>query len=181
MSSSQLFSPSEHKLFLGIALLVCFLYFSNLADKVIAEYNDNIKKIQTEKRDLANNQEVINFAICDFNGNPTYEVILALQFIVNPLLILLFRRQHFEEFIVSIFLSGFILFGFLSWFLWSYSDIKSIRNYSFDNTSFHDFLFYHSTLSEFILFLLFLIMFVLQISILLRFVIEKFQAKISLR
>lgn len=179
MSSKILLSPIEHKILLVMGFLICSLYFTNLSDKAIAIYNKNVEDEQIEKRNFANNEENISFSFSNCYSIPIYETVLALQILTIPLLLLLIRKQHFARFLSSLFLTFFILFGYINWMIFSYTARKSNENFQIEETTFNTYILYQSTVLEFVLFLIVAILFVLQSAILLRFVIEKFQAKIS--
>lgn len=181
MTPDELLSPVEHRIFFGIAFLICCLFFANLADITVAAYNEDVEKAQIEKRDEANKKEKISFAACTFGGPPAYTVILGLQLFTNPLLLLLFLKRTRPRFIFSVPLAAFTFCGYASWMSHSYSAIKHGAFIDAEKTTFNAFLLYNSTVSEFILFLLFAVLLVLQFAVLTRFIIGKFQARIYLR
>lgn len=179
MSPQNFLSPIEQKLLLGIAFLLCCLFFINLAEKTIAHYNEAVKNEQIERRDLANRNERISFSGCNpCKGTSIYEFILALQFLTVPLLFLPLLKRGLRLFFFSTFLTSFTLLGFISWMYYSYHYRKMEEVFRISDTTFNTYLFFGSTFLEFIIFIILSILFVLQISILTRFVIEKFQAKI---
>ncbi|HEX8247987.1 MAG TPA: hypothetical protein VF599_07435 [Pyrinomonadaceae bacterium] len=181
MTPDKLLSPSEHKLFFGIAFLICCLFFVNLTNKTINSYNEAIENAQIEKRYAANSKPKISFGIYCLNSTPLYEVILALQFFTNPLLLLLFLKRKAGRFICAGLLAAFTFSGYVGWIIYTYRARKSDESFYRADTSFNDYLLYNSTFPEFILFLIFAVLLVLQICVLTRFVIEKFQARIYLR
>lgn len=182
MTPNELLSPSEHKLFFGIAFLICCLFFINLTNKTIDSYNEAVEKAQIEKRAAADNKPKISFGLYHcFYSTPFYEVILALQFFTNPLLLLLFLKRGTGRFIGSGLLAAFTFSGYAGWLIRTFEAIRYDELFYRADISFNNYLLYNSTAAEFILFLIFAVLLVLQICVLTRFVIEKFQARIYLR
>lgn len=181
MTPDKLISPAEHKLFLGIAFLICCLCFINIINKNIDDYNWRVEREQIEKRDTANNVEKIRFSDCSFGRPLIQTLVFGLQFLCHPLLFLLFLRRTGARFIFSVPASAFAFAGYADWLISSYSSIRHGAYFDVEKTTFNTYLLYNSTVLEFILFLLFAVLVVLQFFVLSRFVIEKFQAKIYLR
>lgn len=175
---NQILSQTEHRLFLGITLLICCLFFINLTEKTVAGYNTTIQNEQTEKRDLANTNERINLSGCFPCTTPIHETILPLQFLTLPFIFLSLLKRHLGTLILSFSLTSFTLFGYVSWINYTYYSRIAAENFHFMNMPFNNYLLLNSTVLDFILFLMLSVLCILQISILLRFVIEKFQAKI---
>jgi|GEM_PF-3508647 len=181
MTPDELLSPVEHKLFFGIAFLLCCLFFVNLTNKTIAAYNESVENAQIQKRDYADNKPRISFGLYCLISRPIYEVILGLQFFTNPLLFLLFLQRKFGRFVFSVLLASFTFYGYVSWMIYTYRATKSDELFYRADVAFNSYLLYNSTVLEFILFLTFAVLLVLQAVVLTRFAIEKFQARIYLR
>jgi len=182
MTPDKLLSPSEHKLFFGIAFLLCCLFFVNLTNKAVDRYNESVENGQMQKRDYANNQRKISFGLYDcLYSTPIYEVVLALQFFTNPLLFLLFLKRRLGRFVCSFLLAFFTFSGYIGWLIYTYEARKSDEHFYRLADGFNSYLLYNSTVLEFILFLIFAILLILQAAVLTRFVIEKIQARIYLR
>lgn len=181
MTPDKLFSPVEHKIFFGIAFLLCCLFFVNLTSKTVAGYNESVERTQIQKRDYANNEWNISFGMCVFKNIRAYDLILGLQFFTNPLLLLLFLKRNFRTFVFSALLASFTFYGYFSWMIDSHQARKHAGLLSLEDTTFNSYLLYNSTVPDFILFLTFAVLLVLQAAVLTRFAIEKFQARIYLR
>lgn len=175
ISSNNFFSPTEQKLLLGIAILMCCLFFANFGSKIIENHNRKaeLKQIENETG------QKIEFSGCYPCVTPIFEHIIFLQLIAFPLIFLFLTKRRIGYFISSTFLASYIFFGYLNWIGWSYYIRTSVDDAHFVDASFYNYLFINSTFLDLIVFLILAILLVLQISILLRFVIEKFQAKIS--
>src|SRR5437868_1914986 len=113
MPSNELLSSTEQKLLAGIAFLICFLYFANLADKIIGQYNETVRQTQIEKRETANGAEQISFGIYCGTGSALYEVIIGLQIFLAPLLFGCLSSRKTGHFLFSILLTSLALLGYL--------------------------------------------------------------------
>lgn len=173
--TNQLLSSIEHKLLVVIALLICCLYFANLTNKAVEDYNNSVQRAEAFKAETdGTDEEKISIAVCYFNSPKPHEIILGFQILLAPLLLVCLLSRKPVGFIASTLLSSLMLFGFLSWLYRTYSAIKFNRSFSLEHTSLNDFLFYNSTNLEAISFLVYSILFVLQISILTRFLYSRF-------
>ncbi len=180
MSSNILLSPTEQKILLVIGFIICSLYFINLSDKFITDYNEVVESEQNEKMYFSNNEQRPSFSGCNPCITPFYVTILGFQFLTIPLLFLSLLRRKFELFVFSTLLTFVTFIGYVSWMFYSYNVRKENGVFYLENTTFNSYLLYNSSIWEFILFLLLSILFILQISAFLRFTIEKIQAKIFL-
>ena len=180
MQHRYLLSQSENKLLISFVFLICCLFYGNLIDKTISDYNQAAIAKQIEKQEEANKVEKISFSDCHPCVTLVYEILVSLQFFFNPFIFFLLLAKRNYLFLTSTVFTSFSLLGFVTWMLFSYESRKINELFVISETTLNTYILYKSTALEAVLFLLFSTLFVLQISVLLRFVIEKFQAKISI-
>jgi hypothetical protein len=182
MHSAALFS-SEHKILLGISLLMCLLYYSDMIGHSIARYNNDVERAEMHKMERANDPGKSDGSftiVCNVWRSP-WEGILQLQILTNPLIfiILLYGRSFWNY--VFAFVLNFITFW--CFYLWAYESLRLSRGWSYDipvPPSFGELLLTHSTQFEFLTFLSVSIWLLLCLFFLTRFVIAKLTGKIPL-
>ena len=182
--SKTFVSIVERRLLLLLMISISCAYYLTLETKAIEKYNESIRYEQEQKRLLADNPKITSpsFGLSDCNsGAAPWEWLYALQFFTNPISCFLLRKETLRKFLCAMFLNSITLFSFLAWSFQTFSILKSIEQLPESIQTFNQFVLYDSTKLEFCLFLLVGICFVAQWFILMRFVVEKFQAKISLK
>ncbi len=180
-----LVSTVERRLMLLLVILMTCTYYSNLENKAVENYNQSVKYEQERKRESANNpaqKDSISFGFsnCYYDYSFWY-LLYGLQFFTNPLACFLLRKGTFKRFFAALLFNFVTFFCFLFWFYKSFTLYKSIGQLPERTESFNQFILYDSTKTEFVLFIFVGICFVVQSFVLPRFVVEKFQAKISLK
>lgn len=179
MSPKTLLSPVENKLLLGLFLTVCCVFYIHCADNIIEGYNSEVKFQQVEKQSRANYARTSMFSHCTF-GTPISVQIFWLQFFTNPILFFLLRKPKASRFIISIVINSVILFSLSAWNLRNYEGYVLNDAFWLHKTP-YGYFGLSSHFTAFILAVLLFVFLILQFSIIVRFVIEKFQAKLSLR
>lgn len=174
MSFKSLLSSTEQKLLSTFALLICGLYFTNLADKAVASYNRSVRAAEAAQANIANGFEQISFGFSCHYVTPIYETLLVFQFLFIPLIYYWLSLRRTGGFVFSTLLTALTLSGYCGWLYRTFSAIKFDRSYDLAHTSLHGFLFFNSTSPEFVLFLALSALFILQISILIRFALIEF-------
>lgn len=186
MNQAPLFSSGERSILIVIALLMCFTFYKDISNKIIESYNQYVgyeQQCKLYKANHPNDKEQFHYTPYDHCGGglSLWELIIRLQFITNPILLLLLKRQTLKAFSFSTFLN---LLTFLSYFAWAYGSYRSkkINNYflSETNIGFGDYIFPYSNSLQQFSFVLIAVLLVLQLFILTRFLMEKFNGKISL-
>jgi hypothetical protein len=183
MTSQTLLSPIEQKLLLNFVLLICFVYFYNLSDKAVFNYNKEVRTSQERMAYQANkpdNGSKLSFGIYDcYSSTPLWYLLYWLQFFTTPLSYLLLKTQKTGRFILSTFFTFLTFLSFTAWLYETFLFHKYLEGDYLKNESFNRYILFDSTFLELALFPLIFFLLFLQLSIIFRFTVEKFQAKIS--
>lgn len=178
-------STVERRLMLLLMVLITCTYFLSLENKAVENYNQSVKYEQERKKDAANNPPRKNslsfgFSHCSY-GYPLWYLFYGLQFFTNPLACFLLRKGTFKRFLLALFFNFVTLTCFIIWSYEAFTIYRVTERLPERIESLNQFVLYDSTKTEFALFVFVGICFAIQSFTLLRFVLEKFQAKISLR
>lgn len=178
-------STAERRLMLLLMVLITCTYYLTLENKAVENYNQSIKYEQERKRDLADNPPKRNsisfgFSNCHY-GTPFRYLFYGLQFFTNPLACFLLRKGTFKRFSAALLFNFITFTSFIAWSFEAFTIYKVTERLPEKIESLHQFVLYDSTETEFALSIFVGICFVVQMFVLLRFVLEKFQAKISLK
>jgi len=186
MNDTKLFSSGERFILAVIIFLMCFSFYKDISNKIVDSYNEHVKYEQLEKLDEANNgKKEFHFTFYDScsRGPSLWELIISLQFISDPLLFFLIKRETLKAFVFSAFIN---FLTFFSYFAWAYNAFNLRRlngSYYFRDISeigFGSYLLPGSTVLQQFSFALISALLILQGFILIRFAMEKFNGKISL-
>lgn len=183
MFAKTLFSETESKLLLGLILTIAFVFYLNLGNKIIDNYNQSVLSEQIDKQSAANhpNKPSVSFGFYSCYSTPFWFLLYGLQFFTNPLSYFLARTKAIGSFIASFIFTSITFYCFSMWTYQTYGFLKYEETWLFKDSSFNQWILYQSTKLEFVIFLLISILFVIQTFILLRFVAGRFQDKISLK
>lgn len=179
MTPKTLLSPTENKLLLGLFLTACCVFYLHCANTVIEGYNSEVKFQQLEKQSRANYSRTSMFSGCTF-GTPISVQIFWLQFFTNPALFFLLRKPKISRFLASTAVNSIMSFSISAWNLRNYEGYLLNDAFWLHKTP-YGYFGLSSHFTAFILAVLSFVYLILQISVIARFVIEKFQAKLSLR
>jgi len=181
MNHTKLFSSSEHSILMIIVLLMCFAFYKDVSNKIIDNYNDQVKWEQLRQMNKANGEPDIHFTIYDAcRSLSLWDLVLTLQFITNPFLLLLIKRRTLGKFIFSAFLNFLIFFSYFAWAYNAFYARKFNEYYYLGDVGFGGYFFPGSTALQQFSFVLISALLILQVFILARFVLERFNARIPL-
>jgi len=181
LTANQFISQTERKLLLFLVIAICCAFYSHLAITQIEDHNSKVKIEQSEKLYQANTppSERISFSNCSWSP-PIITQIFWLQFFTNPILLLIMWKPKPLKLLISIIVNFVFTFSLFSWITRNYISYRLNEFYWFHPEPYGYFTAV-SNISSIFLVLLCCVFLIIQSWILLRFVIEKFQAKISLR
>lgn len=181
MKNSIFISNNERKLLLFLIFTAFILIYYDFISQIIQNYNQQVADTQRELLLDANEPNRIKFTYCNLGGRTAHEILFWLQLLTIPSIYLCLQSNRFSCFVISIPLNIVGLFSYFAWFITSIQSLKYTETQVFRNQSIAQTLFYKINNLELLLLAILTVLFIFQIFILLRFVIERFQAKISLR
>jgi len=181
MSSNQFISQTERRLLFVLVITICCVFYSHLAITQIEEHNLIVKNEQSEKLFQANTppSERISFSNCFFSP-PIITQIFWLQFLTNPILLLIMWKPKPLKTFISIIINFVITLSLFSWINRNYISYR-LNEINWFHPEPYGYFTTTSNISSVFLTLLCCIFLTIQFWLLIRFVIEKFQDKISLR
>lgn len=183
MFAKTLFSETESKLLLGLILTIAFVFYINLGNKTIDDYNQKVLSEQTKKRIAADHphKPTVSFGLYSCYSTPFWYLLYGLQFFTNPISFFLIRVKSIGSFIASFIFTFVTFYCFSMWLYQTFKYLTIEESLLHEEFSFNQWVLYQSTKLEFVVFLLISILLVIQTFILLRLVTERFQTKISLK
>ena len=174
-------SKTEHKIIFLLCIILCIIYYAEIAQNWISQYNESVRLHQYELSQAAENEEKISFGLSCLGRTAFYEFLLFLNFFFIPYLFFINLKRNKNRFFFSLSLTLFIFSGYLLWFLGTFTAIRVVDDIHSLDINFKDYFLFGSNYFDITIFLLLIVLNTLQIFLFFRFVIEKFHNKISLK
>lgn len=174
-------SKTEHKIIFFLIFLLCCVYYIEIAQNWISQYNESVRLQQYELSQSTGNEEKISFGLSCSGRTAFYEFLLFLNFFFIPYLFFINLKRSRTRFFFSLGLTLSIFLGYLFWFLGTFAAIRVVEDINSLELNFKDYFLFGSNYFDIIIFLLLIVLNILQIFLFSRFVIDKFHNKISLK
>ncbi len=172
---------AEHKIIFFLILLICCIYYAEIIQNLIAQYNESVRLHQAELKAAANNEKFVKFTFCTFAATPLYELLLFLNFFCIPCLFFINIKQSKNRFFYSSSLTFFVFLAYLFWVLHTFQGLKTVESLSSMELNANDSLLYGSNYFDISLFVLLSVLNIWHVFLFSRFIIEKFHNKILLK